>query len=298
MKLLEELRTKSENNLVKLLNSNLPEHSFSEVLTYACLPPGKLFRSMLVQTFARDTNTHSPAHDLWGSSIELHHTYTLIHDDLPSMDDDNMRRGRESTHIKFNEWKAVLAGDALLALSFGVLAELPPEKLPRLLEIYHQHTGVGGLILGQVLDLGGEDKSLEKLLRIHELKTARLIQLSLRGANILSNSPISDELALEIGHKVGINFQLLDDLCELTEELNDHERDINPFLHFESERLIEIVRKNTTELRKILEEQNLENLKSYLNTYMLKIQTILNSGMKSVQSHIQISKDDILNLKL
>lgn len=288
----------SELQLSKTLEANLPKHKFGDVLTYSVLPPGKLFRSLLVYCFAHDKNCFNNDMSLWASSIELHHTYTLIHDDLPAMDDDDMRRGRLTSHKKFNEWSAVLAGDALLAMSFGILKDLPSKYLPELLSIYHEHVGVSGLILGQVLDLQGEDNSLDQLLKVHELKTARLIQLSLRGANILANEPMKDRDCMEIGLAIGINFQLLDDLCELIAEVEGHELEINPFLHFDSKKLLGIIKSNTEKLRIQLEDHGLSHLKDYLNTYMKMIQSSLLANLEQVQKSVMINKDDVLGFKI
>ena len=298
METLEELRDEALSNLELQFNEYRPDHEFSDVLKYACFPPGKLFRSMLVYCLGFDTKSLSPAHETLAASIELHHTYTLIHDDLPSMDDDDERRGRAATHKKFGEWRAILAGDALLAQSFGMLSKLPKEKLPELLKIYHEHTGSRGLILGQVLDLSGEDKSLDKLLKIHELKTGRLIQLAIRGANILSDLPLTDEKAMRLGHSIGINFQLLDDLCELTERLNEHEKEINPFLHFEAETLLKIIANNIMCLRDICDESKLHVFKSYINQYMHKTQKILLDGFENLKKHVDIDKDQIKDLEV
>lgn len=294
----KEWRDQSELHLKETLQSSLPINKFKEVLEYSVLPPGKLFRSLLIYCFAHDNKCFDENMALWASSIELHHTYTLIHDDLPAMDDDDMRRGRASNHKRFNEWSAILAGDALLAMSMGILSDLPPDKLPKLLKTYHEHVGISGLILGQVLDLEGEDSSLEQLLKVHELKTARLIQLSLIGANILANFPLKEKKCSDIGLAIGINFQLLDDLCELTEQISGHELEINPFLHFEATKLLDIIKTNTETLRYELDDQKMIFLKEYLNIYMEKIQSTLLNGFSHLQKHVAVSKEEIFKLKI
>ena len=295
---LVELKNQAQEYLIERLQEFSPKHDFSEVLEYATLPPGKLFRSLIVYNFAKDKNGLSDDQALWASAIELHHTYTLIHDDLPAMDDDDMRRGKLATHKKFNEWSAILAGDALLSMSYGVLAKLSTDKLSELLKLFHSYTGSEGLILGQVLDLGGEDKSLEKLLRVHHLKTAKLIQLSLHGVNELSSSPISFDTCEKIGMDIGINFQLLDDLCELSDDLGEHELEINPFLHFNSKRLLAIIEENSSSLRQQLTEHKLHNLRMYLNTYMEKIQEHLQHNFEDVNKHIELTRDQIERIKI
>ncbi len=293
-----QLKNNAHNYLEEVLKKELPDHSFSDVLSYATFPAGKLFRSLLIYSFSKDKKCFDENQALWAASIELHHTYTLIHDDLPAMDDDDFRRGRESTHKKFNEWSAILAGDGLLAMSYGVLAKLPPEVLPRLLQLYHDYTGARGLILGQVLDLGGEDKSLDNLLTIHKLKTARLIQLSLQGSNILAGSVLEDSICKQIGLNIGINFQLLDDLCELSDEIGEHELKINPFLHFDSLVLLKLIEDNSKSLRVSLKENNLDCLKDYLNIYMEKIQKHLVLNFEKINEHIKLEKEQIEKIKI
>lgn len=294
----DELKNEANTYLKKVLEQELPNHQFRDVLNYATFPAGKLFRSLLIYSFSKDKNCFNKDQALWAASIELHHTYTLIHDDLPAMDDDDIRRNRPSTHKKFNEWNAILAGDGLLAMSYGALAQMPPDKLPTLLELYHKCTGVSGLILGQVLDLAGEDKSLEKLLTIHKLKTARLIQLAIQGSNILAGLKIPDPVCEKIGLDIGINFQLLDDLCELGDELGEHELKINPFLHFDSSHLLDIIEENSQSLRTLLADNGLNNLRDYLNIYMEKIQTKLISGQTNINNHIKLDLLQIERIKV
>ena len=172
--------------LIDLLNQNTPKHEFKNVIEYSLLPAGKLFRPLLVLNAAKDLNRITEDHLTFAAAIEMHHTYTLIHDDLPAMDDDDERRGRPSCHIKFTEHDAILAGDALLAISFGALSELS-SHCQILLKKMYEYTGAQGLILGQVKDLAKENDSIENILEIHELKTARLIQLSLVGSAIICN---------------------------------------------------------------------------------------------------------------
>lgn len=268
------------------LEENLTEHDFSEVLRYAVLPAGKLFRSQLVYALSHDLKSHTEAHEFFASSIEIHHSYTLIHDDLPSMDNDDIRRGKASTHKRFGEWKAILAGDALLALSFGLLAEIAHPQLNKLIRLYHNFTGNSGLILGQVLDLENKTRNLEDVLIIHTLKTARLIQLSLMGSNILSSSQMTEEDCSSLGLSIGILFQLIDDLTELAEDFNDHEKDINPFLRFNQEEVCKVIEDEFIKMNIILKNQNLPNTQNIINNYMLKMNQTILSGEKNIKKHL------------
>ncbi len=246
------------SSLQKTIAENLKEHllglcgleEFSTILNYGVLPAGKLFRPKLALASFLDQNPNRPLDlsmlsseqniALILSALEIHHAYTLIHDDLPCMDDDDYRRGRESTHKKFGQWQAVLAGDALLHHSHKLIGKCRGDEHYTLRAIFNWALGAKGLILGQVLDLSGLiNENFSSLLRTHELKTGRLIQTSLlAGKWAASKQKISFteiKATLRLGSNIGIVFQLLDDLSELTEELSKHERDVNPFLRFPKE---------------------------------------------------------------
>lgn len=287
-----------EDDLKLCLAQYGPNHNFSKVLEYSVLPAGKFFRPYLVYTLASDLGIVTDDHKALASSIELHHTYTLIHDDLPSMDDDDYRRGRKSAHVMFSEWEAILSGDSLLCLSFEAISKISSAKLSTLLKIYTESVGPRGLILGQVMDLGNENKSLESLLKLHELKTARLIQLSLTGANLLCERPINHEDLNSVGYYLGVNFQLLDDLCELTEPINTHEMEINPFLHFDKSRLIETIKNNNLKMRLLLKKYELKNVESYINLYLSKVENKLQIGLTAVNKHVALTKEEVKELCL
>lgn len=201
-----------------------------EVMDYAVFPAGKLFRPKLVEAIALDLN-HKVTNDHLhlAAAIELHHAYTLVHDDLPSMDNDLMRRGKPSTHAQYGEWKAILAGDALLIASFNELARIDHKNFKDILKLMTWTTGAKGLIEGQFRDLGAD----KNIIRIHELKTARLIQLATLGSYLLSEKQtLRGKIEfLRLGREIGVSFQLLDDLSELAEEnVSKHEKEINPFI--------------------------------------------------------------------
>jgi len=293
----ENWRQEINTYLIQTLEDKLPSHEFNEVIRYSVLPAGKLFRPLLVYSLAKDLGEINFNHKIFATSLELHHTYTLIHDDLPAMDDDDERRGRPSCHVKYNEWKAILAGDGLLNLSYGILGDMNSTQLPDLIRLYAEYMGPKGLILGQVKDLGHENKSLKDIIQIHELKTARLIQLAFLGCNLLSQSPLSTTICQQLGYALGVNFQLLDDLCELTEPLNTHEKEINPFLHFDQNELFSIIQKNTDLMRTVMKQHQLNCLKEYTNTYLQKMNKIISDGhqtiIKSVDKKYLTSINDL-----
>lgn len=232
-----------ENTLRLHLDHLLPHHKIREVYEYALLPGGKLFRPHLVWSILSDLdgdlflqsqqNRWSP-HALLASAVEFHHSYSLLHDDLPCMDDDTSRRGKPCTHLVFGEWQALLAGDGLLNLSYQLIAKSKHPRGLELMRFFSWALGPKGLIHGQVLDLSLEmTLSLEQTLRTHELKTARLIQVAILGSAILTgHKDFSREKKLwKFSKLLGVNFQLIDDLSELAAPvLSEHEISVNPWL--------------------------------------------------------------------
>lgn len=160
---------------------------------------------------------------LVAAALECLHTYSLIHDDLPAMDNDDLRRGKPTSHKVFGEGIAILAGDALLTTSFGLLAELtPPRRYPLALflkEMAHASNSTQ-LIAGQVADLEAEGKkvSLAEVRFIHERKTAALIVLSLRLGAMTANASSKDLQAMTaFGTALGLAFQIIDDILDVTQ---------------------------------------------------------------------------------
>ena len=156
------------------------------------------------------------------SALEMIHTYSLIHDDLPALDNDDLRRGRPTCHKVFGEAIAILAGDALLTLSFEVLAKLPacrPERRARILaEIAAAAGTVGGMIGGQVEDIEGEGQppTRERLNSIHRGKTGALLRASVRlGAIYAGASDLQCEALSIYGEHVGLAFQIVDDILDV-----------------------------------------------------------------------------------
>lgn len=156
-------------------------------------------------------------------ALELMHTYSLVHDDLPAMDDDDLRRGRPTCHKVYGEGMAVLCGDALLTEAFVVLAKSQPTKRYGVREYIAELAQTGGsrkLIGGQVMDLEGEGRMLTKreLVRIHEAKTAALLTTALRlGAMTANAPPVTLEALSQFGHDLGLAFQVIDDILDVTQ---------------------------------------------------------------------------------
>ena len=156
------------------------------------------------------------------TSIELMHSYSLIHDDLPAMDDDGMRRGQPSNHVKFNEATAILAGDALQALAFETIAsskyitDAHKIEAVRMLAVACGHQG---MVLGQQYDLDAEKNELLDIELIHSLKTAKLIQVALTMPYLGNEMHKKTQVLLDsLGGKIGLAFQIMDDVLEVSSD--------------------------------------------------------------------------------
>jgi geranylgeranyl pyrophosphate synthase len=289
-----------ENNLKSHLKNLSPRHNFAQVYEYAVFPPGKLFRPLLTIAVAQDLKLGASKEELvnnksdyayFASFLELHHAYTLAHDDLPAMDNDNQRRGKDSLHIKFNEWQALLAGDGLLNASYALLGQIKSKHLGLLLRYCSLCLGPRGLIQGQYLDLSGEIKNgIDEVIETHFLKTARLIQCALTGPIIISNAKNkfkNFKRYHRLGRALGISFQLLDDLAELSQKnISIHEKDINPWpLHFEKATKV-----LTQEIKNISDFfKNGTNTQLYflIRPYLEKNINLIKSSQNNIESHIK-----------
>lgn len=277
------------------LKSACHHPELATILDYAVLPAGKLFRPKLVEAIALDLgSTLSKDHYHLASAIETHHAYTLVHDDLPSMDNDQYRRGKLSTHAAYGEWKAILAGDALLIHSFQELAHIQSDQFRLINKFFAWATGAKGLILGQFLDLGAQGKaSLTDIIRIHELKTARLIQVATVGSYLISRDFKFSEFKdfFRLGNVIGVSFQLLDDLNELTESnVSSHEQEINPFILYPQETLT-ILNQCLNTLYRILKTQNLPHTSKMMKNYLEKNEKNLAANKEVLLGHFAHNKE-------
>lgn len=282
-----------ENNLRQYFRkwnfTNDREDQFFRVGEYSLIPAGKLFRPLLVRAVAFDHNHHNLNHELAEIAMEYHHVYTLLHDDLPCMDDDHERRGRASAHIKFNEWKALLMGDSLLNISYQALANTQSSNSQDFLKYFSWAMGPKGLIYGQVKDLSLEmTKTFEDLIETHKLKTSRLIQVSLVAGYLLgedSNFKTARSYH-RFGEALGITFQLLDDLCELADEkVSKHENSVNPFFNFK-QRTFEELNKRLVFMENFILENKRIHLKMVLKNYFGKIHSILKAGESNLVERV------------
>lgn len=190
-------------------------------MRYGTLGGGKRLRAVLVYATAETIGLKAEQVDAVAAAIEMVHAYSLIHDDLPAMDDDDLRRGQATAHIKFNEATAILAGDALQAEAFAVLTACPhiQAKQAVLASLVHklaESSGRKGMAGGQQLDLDAEGQtvSLEALTRIHQLKTGALIRACCTMPALLAGLPTEQLDAY--AEKVGLAFQVHDDVLDIT----------------------------------------------------------------------------------
>ncbi len=212
-----------EGELAQRLSLAAPEPGrLHQAMTYSALSGGKRIRPMLVYAAGVAVGLAPEELSAIACSVELIHAYSLIHDDLPAMDDDDLRRGRATCHLQFDEATAILAGDALQALAFQTLAvELGdrPEIAIRLVRELAAACGSGGMAGGQMLDLliAGRTPDINQLEHIHELKTGALIRTCLIAPAIVAKSDEATLRTLDhFGYCVGLGFQIQDDILDVT----------------------------------------------------------------------------------
>ena len=211
-----------------LLNRCLDIHCVAANLVdgmrYACLLGGKRLRPLLVYHTANLLSVDLSQVDACALAVELIHCYSLVHDDLPAMDDDALRRGSPTCHVKFNEATAILVGDALQSLAYEVLAsdeDLDPALSVCLIRVLARASGTLGMAAGQALDLEAESgafTSLSHLEKIHRLKTGKLVTASMEMACIACQ--LEDEIRyqalMQYSQAIGLAFQVQDDILDLT----------------------------------------------------------------------------------
>lgn len=211
---------------IKLTDSIGDSNLIEESMLYSSLADSKMIRAGLIFASA-ETNPNLDISSVitLATSIELMHTYSLVHDDLPCMDDDDMRRNQPSNHIKYGEANAVLTGDALQALAYEILCNdinLSAQDKIRAIKLLSQACGKNGMVLGQHLDIQNETNlkeiSQEDLDYIHQLKTGKLIECSVLFGQI-NNNLSKDQLKNfnNFSSKLGLAFQIVDDILDVTE---------------------------------------------------------------------------------
>ena len=252
-----------------------------ESIVYALEAPGKRVRPTLLYLVSDALSLELDHADAIAGALETIHTYSLVHDDLPCMDDDDLRRGQPSLHKKYNEATAVLAGDAMQSMALEMLLDNQhfTEKQNNLLaKMLLETIGSKGMILGQALDIEYESREANEseILLMCELKTGVLIEFCFLAPLMIANA--TNEKWKRLGKIVGISFQLIDDLLDLQETSENlgkkSQKDIirnkkNYPISFGEEKTVELLDAYKAEANNLLQELNLDE--HYLSNYIMNL---------------------------
>lgn len=207
-----------------LLSANLPS-TVLDAMKYSVANGGKRIRPILTVEFAKIVNGNIPCALDFGCAVEMIHTYSLIHDDLPCMDNDDMRRGKPSCHKAFGEDTALLAGDALLTEAFGTISackDVDDRNIIRAVLFLSSFAGINGMVGGQVLDLQFEETmpTVDEVLKMYSLKTCGLIKAACVLGCLTSNEYNENIInaAIDYAENLGIAFQIQDDILDITSD--------------------------------------------------------------------------------
>lgn len=201
-----------------------PEHNLAEAIRYSVIGGGKRIRPAMVYAAGEAMGVSTDLLDIPACAVEMIHAYSLIHDDLPAMDDDDLRRGRPTCHKAFDEATAILAGDALQALAYEILAkddhkELTPEHRIAMLSLLTEASGAHGMAGGQAVDLAsvGKQLTLEQLEHMHQLKTGALIHASILLGGMCKRDISDQEIQIlsDYARCIGLSFQIQDDILDV-----------------------------------------------------------------------------------
>ena len=219
---IEENVREIENMLTELLSQIRAPKTLQSSMAYSVHAGGKRIRPLLVLATLKDLGTSSKDACKVACAVELIHTYSLIHDDLPSMDNDDFRRGKLTNHKVYGDGMAILAGDALQTFAFEILTTLdntPPETAIELIRLLSIASGAEGMVAGQVLDIEGEemDLTLDQLEQIHLNKTGALLSFCIEAGALLADVDYENLAHLKVYAKnIGLTFQIQDDILDVT----------------------------------------------------------------------------------
>lgn len=217
----ERYKSLVEARLEEYFLEDVPQKRLLEAMRYSLLADGKRVRPVLVLAFCEASGGRAEEALEFACAVEMLHTYSLIHDDLPCMDDDDLRRGRPTNHVVFGEYTAVIAGDALQAAAFETILKAPldAEKKAEAALALAKAAGAYGMCAGQQLDMEGEGRrfSLAEVEQTHRLKTAALIKAAASmGCIAAGASKARIEAAEKYAEALGLAFQIRDDLLDVT----------------------------------------------------------------------------------
>lgn len=220
---LSEKKVFVENNINTFLSELTYPDKIAEGMRYAVLNGGKRIRPilllMILDLLGKDENLGIPS----AAALEMIHSYSLVHDDLPALDNDDYRRGKLTTHKKFGEAEGILIGDALLTHAFYILTEknlniLSPEKIVEIVRLTSSYAGINGMIGGQMIDIESENKKIdmETLKYIHKNKTGKLLRLPIEIGCVIGEAPKDIREKLEkFADLIGLAFQIKDDILDI-----------------------------------------------------------------------------------
>ena len=211
----------------RALDQHLPPASHApqrlhEAMRYACLNGGKRVRPILVHAAGEASGANPDALDICAAAVEMVHVYSLVHDDMPCMDNDTLRRGQPTCHVHYDEATALLVGDALQTQAFVTLADtlLTPATVNSLMRTLAHASGAAGMAGGQAIDLGAVGQQLDaaQLEQMHIMKTGALIRASIRMGALAGESLSAEQLDLldRFGKVLGLLFQVVDDILDCT----------------------------------------------------------------------------------
>lgn len=210
------------NNFEVYLEDVLSQYGNTQTkssMAYSLQGGGKRLRPALLSALVKDLGLDHKGAYPCGAALEMIHTYSLIHDDLPAMDNDDFRRHKPTNHKVYGEGQAILAGDALLTAAFEIVADsesLSSHQKVKIIKILSKNAGANGMILGQELDTEDNIHSLEDLNKCYELKTGCLFSAALEMATVIAERFELQETASHLGLKLGLAFQYQDDILEAT----------------------------------------------------------------------------------
>ena len=216
------------NNVINEINQRLenilsqyPDGKVKEAMYYSLKAGGKRIRPLIVLQVIRAYGHDYRKYIDIACALEMIHTYSLIHDDLPGMDNDDLRRGKPTCHKQFGEATAILAGDGLLNEAVNIILQtnLDDSLKLSLVSCLYTSSGINGMILGQEYDIENEDKKLSKetLDKIHHYKTGKLLSCAFQMGALIA-SPNDLEILKQIGYKIGLAFQIQDDILDVTSD--------------------------------------------------------------------------------
>ena len=268
-----EILTEARSLVLKRINSLInAETKVSDSMLYTVTAESKMIRSALLIAASKKNAalTKSSAINL-ATSIELLHSYSLIHDDLPSMDNDNIRRGKDSNHVKYGEAIAILSGDALQTLAFEVITndcDLDSDLKVSAISLLTDACGYKGMVLGQELDITADliHADEEFIKRMHYLKTGKLIEISLvLGFLGWERFSEDNDLIYKLGRSIGVGFQIVDDYLDEFGNQNEIGKPVGSDLKNKKINILSIL--NEEECLKLISENHAESVEIAKNIF-------------------------------